>query len=481
MQNFTDYEPSTINPGPALTVWTVILCVVMNVSLPIVVHFVNRWDRLNKQGRQSTKERLNSGDDDDECLLQDDDDSLEVEALISPDDEEEKLSFNLCLIVPLFFCSTKSQGKNNSLCCRSSKNGKDGSIVSSSTSTSSETDESHENQSQDGTSSFFDSIRLGAIVIEEDEEDMETSLWTLFVAIFRWDEESKCLLGLTIPFTIQGCIKSLFQMINVAIIGNKLGVMEANAYIVVGFLVDFSNSVNFGFSEAIASLLPQARGAGNYVLAGRYLQLCQLLYSLFTIPVIIIWSIWMHDIILWFGFDEETARISQAYSYPFLILTFLNGFDRGIHMFLSTMGHEHYSTVAQTASGAVQCLGVVISVSSKNATLPMIGIIQTILGFLVTGSNIVYIFRHGWMDAYIEGLFGTLSLKVRPEAKLGMPSWMRFFVSDTVLSGYSSVGWTRRTYHDDHRPSTFNIMAFDTRRGKMVLWSNTRKKQVLTK
>jgi len=322
---------------------------------------------------------------------------------------------------------------------------------------------------EDEATRSSDRVHVVPIVIEEeDDDDVDISLSAQFMEVVQWDDESKRLMSLTIPFSIQGCIRSLFQIVNVAVIGNHVGVMEANAYVVVGFLVEFSGALTYGFGEAIGSLVPQAEGAGNQMLAGRYLQLCQLLYSVLTIPAIVIWSIWMYDAVLWFGFDEETARISQAYAYPFVILMFVTGFDHGIHEFLSTVGHEQYSTAAQTGYYALPCLGVVISVASGVKDLPLIGLVQVALGLFVSLSNIVCVFSLGWMDEYWEGLLGTLSLKVGSRLSL-LCCTVLGMVFRLIHSVCSLTGWARYTYHDDHRPSTFDIMASHVWRGKTSL------------
>lgn len=81
------------------------------------------------------------------------------------------------------------------------------------------------------------------------EQDEPSSLWEQFLEIVDWEAESKRLTVLTIPYTIQGCTEGIFQTINVAVIGHFLGVMEANAYVVVTILLEFSQTITYGFGE----------------------------------------------------------------------------------------------------------------------------------------------------------------------------------------------------------------------------------------
>lgn len=87
----------------------------------------------------------------------------------------------------------------------------------------------------------------GAVLLEKDEPP--SSLWGQFLDIVDWETESKRLAKLTIPFTIQGCSEGVFQIVNVSVIGHFVGVMEANAYVVVTILVEFSATLTYGFAE----------------------------------------------------------------------------------------------------------------------------------------------------------------------------------------------------------------------------------------
>jgi Na+-driven multidrug efflux pump len=69
------------------------------------------------------------------------------------------------------------------------------------------------------------------------------------IEITDWDSETKRLVSLAIPFSIQGCVEGVFQTLNVAAIGNFVGTKEANAYVVVTILLEFTNTFNYGFSE----------------------------------------------------------------------------------------------------------------------------------------------------------------------------------------------------------------------------------------
>lgn len=268
------------------------------------------------------------------------------------------------------------------------------------------------------------------------EHDEPSSLWQQFLEIADWDTESKRLAVLTIPYTIQGCTEGLFQTINVAVIGHFLGVMPANAYVVVTILLEFSQTVTYGFGEgknfqflltwrldgqltpdffaasAVGTIVPHAEGAGNYLLAGRYLQLAMILYTITSIPSVILWSLCTYNAVLWFGFDEETATISQQFAYPFMLHVFLSGMDHAIHEFLNVTGHEKYSTVVRILYHGTQTVSVVVVVTLGVKDLYIVGLVSASLGLLMSISNFAFVVYCGWMNQYWEGLAQTLSLRV---------------------------------------------------------------------
>lgn len=164
---------------------------------------------------------------------------------------------------------------------------------------------------------------------------------------------------------------------------------------------------------AIGTLVPHAHGAGNDILVGRYLQLSMLLFTFLSLPAIVVWCFYTYEAVLWFGFDEETATISQNFAYPFLVIMFLGGLDHPVHEFLDVTGHEKYSTVVNILYYAAQTLSIFVVVSFGVTDLVYIGIVQAFLGLIMSVSNLAYVLYRGWLDDYWEGFVKTLSLRVR--------------------------------------------------------------------
>ncbi len=136
------------------------------------------------------------------------------------------------------------------------------------------------------------------------------------------------------------------------------------------------------------------------------------MYTITSIPAVFVWSFYTDEVVLWFGFDEATAAISQRFAYSFLVNVFLSGLDHGIHEFLNVTGHEKYSTVVQILYYAIQTVSVIVSVSLGLNDLFYVGLVQAFLAVLMSLSNFVFVVYRGWLDKYWEGFAQTLSVRV---------------------------------------------------------------------
>ena len=169
---------------------------------------------------------------------------------------------------------------------------------------------------------------------------------------------------------------------------------------------------------AIGNLVPHAIGTKNDLLVGRYLQLSMILFTILSIPGIVVWCFWTGEAVLWFGFDQETATLSQHFAYPFVVIVFLSGFDHGVHEFLDVTGHEKFVTVVNFVYYATQTASVVVVVWLGGKDIVIVGIVQAFLGIMLSTLKLAYVIRQGWLDDYWEGFAKTLSLRVsNPNAK----------------------------------------------------------------
>jgi hypothetical protein len=232
------------------------------------------------------------------------------------------------------------------------------------------------------------------------------------IDIADWDKEMKRVWWLAKPFTIQSFVDSVLGIVELSLIGHILGAQSANAYVIVGILSELTNTINYGFLECLGVLIPQADGAGNTQLIGQYWQLCTGFYTLGAFPIIILWSFLAEPAVLWFGFDEETARIGQGFAYSFTIFEWVGGFQDPLHTYLDCFDHEYYSTVVVVLESLVHVAMVVVVPAAGYKDLVVIGFVQLGVSVIISACTFAHVTHKGWLDDIWEGLFHTNAFKV---------------------------------------------------------------------
>jgi MATE family multidrug resistance protein len=162
---------------------------------------------------------------------------------------------------------------------------------------------------------------------------------------------------------------------------------------------------------------PQADGAGNDLLVGRYMQIGLIFYTIGTIPSIILWSWMMEPAVLWLGFDLETAQIAQGYAYPLVTMGFIGGAGEVLDAFLEFMDHETYAMFMEIFAVGIDLVVIIIMVTSGVKDLVLIGIVQVLVGFLLMILSITIVLCNGWLDDVWEGLALSFGLKDKRAVK----------------------------------------------------------------
>ena len=159
-------------------------------------------------------------------------------------------------------------------------------------------------------------------------------------------------------------------------------------------------------------LVPQADGADNEILVGRYLQIGIIFYIVFQLPGLILWSFYMHNTILWFGLDEEVAAIAQNYTYSILLYGVVEGVNECLLEFLDVVDHEKYSTIFSVISACIHAGTLIAIAASGISNMVAIGLVQTLVELILLFANIIIVVNQGWLDDYWDGLLKTIGLKV---------------------------------------------------------------------
>lgn len=140
--------------------------------------------------------------------------------------------------------------------------------------------------------------------------------------VLRVDKETRSLLQLAVPFTISSCATSFFTTVCFIIISKNVSTLEITAFAIVLVLVELSDGVLTAPINACTTLCAQAVGAGNFTLAGTYLQLATLMYCSVSAVVFVFWYYCMYGAILWLEWgEEETALIGQAFIRHYMWLS----------------------------------------------------------------------------------------------------------------------------------------------------------------
>ena len=237
------------------------------------------------------------------------------------------------------------------------------------------------------------------------------------MSIIRYDNETKRLLRLAIPFTFTAIIYTCADLIVLGFISQYLGTDAMVAYALVDLTVGTSSAFLGGFVEAVSSLGSMAYGAKNYFAAGQYVQLAMIFYVLCQIPFFIVWGRFMKDIIVFFGFDETTAEMASKYVWVVLPLDVIGGIHESIGDFLEVIEYEAYTNIFGCVACIIEVVLVWVGLQFYDADLVFVGLIMLGNGVFFLLLDIMLLMWFGWLEKFEGGLFGSLALKNRPLLK----------------------------------------------------------------
>jgi hypothetical protein len=269
----------------------------------------------------------------------------------------------------------------------------------------------------------------------------KSSWWEKLLEVTDWDTEHQRLCSLAGFYTVQEFTDKISALVELAVISHMIGIPQANAYIMANYLFELTGTLTIGFQEAIGVLAPQADGSGNDLLVGIYLQIGIIFYVIFQIPGFILWSFYMYDAVIWFGFDEETAVITQNYSYSILLYVMVEGINECLLGFFDVVDHEKYATIFSVIRAFIQ-LGSIISIAASGVTdMVAIGLAQSFIELTLMFVNIIIVVNQGWLDDYWEGFVNTIGLKDRKAMKTtfvtALPLSLAWILSNGEVRNFS--------------------------------------------
>jgi len=235
--------------------------------------------------------------------------------------------------------------------------------------------------------------------------------------IIKYDNETKRLLHLAVPFTCSAIAETVASLIILAIISQNLGTDNMVAFAMTDVIVGISSSFMGGWIEAISSLGSMAYGAGNYELCGSYAQCAIIGYAVCEIPMFFTWRFLIGPILRLMGFDDAVIIIAQDYVWVTVAVNMVMGLNEGILDLLEVVEHERYANIMYCLTYAVEVGCVALVAVKTDANLVILGLVMLVIQALFFFLNLVIPNKMGWFARFEEGLFGKFSCSNLPVVK----------------------------------------------------------------
>jgi len=227
----------------------------------------------------------------------------------------------------------------------------------------------------------------------------------------EYDNETKRILKLSIPFTVSAIVGEIFEIIGLAFVGHFLGTNSLAAYAIVEILLGTTGEAIDGIVDASTTVCTHAVGTGNNYLAGQYIQMSSILYFLGSIPCIIFWLIYTHPAVMWLQLGDEIATIGSAYAYPALVSGLVEGLSECYHNILEVTDHEQYCMYFDIVEGIIELVIEYFVLSTWKISLAELAWLEFALGNVFLVISVVYTYKRGWMKSFWKGIFMNNSLK----------------------------------------------------------------------
>ena len=238
-----------------------------------------------------------------------------------------------------------------------------------------------------------------------------------------WDFEMRRIVKLAVPYSTAALMEGIFEIITVALIGNFLGTDAVAAYTIVDLLLGLTVEFIGGILAAEGTLCSHAVGAENYTLAGQYVQLSAILYTLCLIPNVIFWIFFLDDAIRLFGFNDNIVDIGYRFGIIVLFHDWLEGMGFAYHSLLDVIDYEDWSTIMSVSEGLVFIGCLVAALLTRDTTLQEIALIQLTVSIIFFLFNCCYTVSRGWVNEYLDGIVGTVAVTVRRPLFITNAAW----------------------------------------------------------
>jgi hypothetical protein len=285
------------------------------------------------------------------------------------------------------------------------------------------------------------------------------------ITCHNFDPVTRSVARLSVPFLLQALLSATCDLIQLALVGHRLGTMSLSAFVIVDLLVRLTDDVVGSILSAGNKMITQVTESDNTskdssYKAGRYLQLSMLLFVAGCIPFILLWSFHMDQVLLFLGYDAETAEMGRQFVIPYAVGKPFAGICSGFRIMLDVVGYEVQSTyltlIEEVSFTVIVAVFLCWRSMFPNANIGGLGYVFLIcdVGYLLAVLSVIHF--NGWLQEYMEGFTAGLS---RTSATNSCNDSARSFSNaqgvSLILGNASSLAFALLVYHGEWQALIF--------------------------
>lgn len=254
----------------------------------------------------------------------------------------------------------------------------------------------------------------------EGETSWQGSFRTRLMTITAYDDETKKLCRISIPFIGQALVQGITRGLRVGIIGRFIGTNALLAYLTVDLLVGLTTSLLGGFQEALSALCSHGLGHGSSTLVGQYAQIATSLYILSYIPFFALWVVTIGAIVTFLGFDSNIGMIAEEYVLYYLFAELVAGVHKSVRSVLNVIDMEIYATISSLGTETLNGFGLLVAVThypNNGGSLVLVGMVHILVELFALLMHVAIIAWRGWFDPLLGGMLGSVALLVSSRAE----------------------------------------------------------------
>lgn len=256
------------------------------------------------------------------------------------------------------------------------------------------------------------------------------------------DFQSRKMLGLGLPYLIQSLSAAGSKMIQMAVVGHQLGVEALRAYVVIDLFVKLtSDTVGYVIisGNTMISQIVELEDENRGRKIGSYLQLSIIFYLIGMIPVLLFWSLFSKEILLYLGVDPDMAEEGQIFAVALVVGTLVDAIASAFEYTLDVVGLQIQSTIT-TFIGEVLTTSFIVFLMCYQTIFPTTSLAE--MGWAYVVAKIFYIiglmtaiYSNGWMQEYWGGLFSSPVCASRAAVKLMLTNTVQYVFSNFLFEG----------------------------------------------